>query len=183
MKVKLFLSSLRRRLEGGWGGFTTPLLLNVHTELRWVVDFTPRFIYPRERTSVFDGPRTRYGLFVDERNILLPLGFELKKARSVVSMPAMLSHWMFSKLIMLKKWWLAISIISFLVMAVNFIVWFRTIDVMTSVVDQLKSQILEALLFQFIFDSHANYETKFAHGVSIVWFLVHKSRTYNAGWC
>lgn len=42
-------------------------------------------------------------------------------------------------------------------MAVNFAMWFRTIDVVTSVVDQLKSQTLDVLLFQFIFDSHANY--------------------------
>jgi len=137
-----------------------------------VVDFTLRLIYPRERTSVSIGPHTQFGLFVDVRLILLPLGFELKKPRSVVSIPAVLSPWMFSKLKMLKKLWLAISIISFLVMAVNFIVWFRTIDLMTSVADRLKSQILDALLFQFIFDRHADYETKFAHRFSIVWFLV-----------
>ena len=62
--------------RGGGGGFTAPLLFNLDTKWRRVVDFTPRFIYSRKRTAVTIGPQTWSGLFVDEESILLPLGFE-----------------------------------------------------------------------------------------------------------
>jgi len=46
----------------------------------------------REEYSVPAGPHTLSAVFVNEITILLPQGFELKKFRSVVSVPAVLSR-------------------------------------------------------------------------------------------
>jgi hypothetical protein len=82
VKLSLCLTNQALRHEGVWGsGSVDPHFLDLVNSSRWVVNFTHRQLYPRERapdTHCIGGcVKPRHG----EVKILDPTGFELRPAR------------------------------------------------------------------------------------------------------
>jgi hypothetical protein len=96
----------------GGSGWIDPRFLDFGTIWRWVVSFTPRLLYPREKNPRYPldrrlgGPQSRSGQFIEVKN-LDPTGTRTPTRRSSspypVAIPTTLTRLMISNMLVEKK--------------------------------------------------------------------------------